>query len=77
MTEGLKKTSAATNRVSHSPPAVSRSNIEGEGENVLYCYIENTSDCKERHVSHSSPVFCNAKYRGSARRARGLKQQRS
>jgi len=30
--------------------------IEGEGENVLYCYIENTSDCKERHVSHSSPA---------------------
>ncbi len=57
-----------------SSSAVSRSNIEGE--NVLYCYIENTSDCKERHVSHSSPVFCNAKYRGGGRRTEGLKKQR-
>ena len=57
-----------------SSSAVSRSNIEGE--NVLYCYIENTSDCKERHVSHSSPVFCTAKYRGGVRRTEGLIKQR-
>ena len=49
---------------------MSRSNIEGE--NVLYCYIENTSNCKERHVSHSSPVFCTAKYRGGVQRTEGL-----
>ena len=58
--KGLKKHRQQQNQISHSPSAVSRSNIEGEGENVLYCYIENTSNCKERHVSHSSPVFCAA-----------------
>ena len=71
---GLKKHRQQQNQISTSPLAVSRSNIEGE--NVLYCYIENTSNCKERHVSHSSPVFCTAKYRGGGRRTEGLKKQR-
>ena len=65
-TERLKNSDSNKPSITLSPChasqhyGVSRSNIEGEGENVLYCYIENTSDCKERHVSHSSPVFCAA-----------------
>ena len=65
VTEGLKNRRMIVSKDFYTPPLPCPAALRG------FAYKIGT-ETKREYVSTSPPVFCAAKYRGSARRARGL-----
>ena len=70
MTEGLKNRRMIVSKDFYTPPLPCPAALRG------FAYKIGT-ETKREYVSTSPPVFCAAKYRGSARRARGSIQTKT